>query len=174
MLKNKLLIFIAILASTASAQKYTIADYLKDDYLKTHIVKGGLLFVAGAADGQAEALRFHYSTVKDVWPEINDDFWNPSTSWKNKYKNGDVNQGEAFPLSTTSLVFVTDGYHLCRAVRKSSITIAVAAPIQVPIGWGYGYKKPKKTLKHYVVDFIYYSISYSAGFWATYEILYKK
>jgi len=36
-------------------------------------------------------------------------------SWKNKYKNRDPSQGEAFLGAKTFLVWLTDGWHLCKA-----------------------------------------------------------
>ena len=74
-------------------------------------IRCGLLFVSGMADGTAETLRVNYSDFKAVFPKANDQYWNPSISWHNKWKNGDIRQGEKFPLSSTALVFTTDGYH---------------------------------------------------------------
>ncbi len=35
-------------------------------------------------------------------------------SWRNKYRNRDPEQGPSFPGSTTWLVWLTDGWHLCK------------------------------------------------------------
>lgn len=40
-------------------------------------------------------------------------FWG-RLSWTRKYKDHKSLRGPAFPLSTTALVFVTDGYHFCQ------------------------------------------------------------
>ncbi len=45
-------------------------------------------------------------------------------SWRRKYKNHDPAQGPAFPLSTTALVFLTDGWHLCKTIMLLAIFIA--------------------------------------------------
>lgn len=42
----------------------------------------------------------------------NPECWDKSVSWKNKWKNGDKEQGERWPTSSTITVFLTDGWHL--------------------------------------------------------------
>jgi len=49
---------------------------------------------------------------------MNDQFFDPSISWKNKWKNGDKLQGEAFTGSSTIFVAGIDGYHAFRAGSK--------------------------------------------------------
>jgi hypothetical protein len=39
-------------------------------------------------------------------------WWNPTESWKMKWKNGDKHQGERFPGSSTIFVSFTDAWHL--------------------------------------------------------------
>lgn len=57
--------------------------------------------------------------------KFNQNFWNPSISWKNKWKNGDRNQGEKFFGSSTFLVWLTDGWHLLKMVFLLSIIISI-------------------------------------------------
>jgi hypothetical protein len=77
--------------------------------------------VAGGLDGFNEETQFHYSKVKSKLPFLNDQFFNSEISWKNKWKNGDVNQGEAFLGSSTIFVGKTDWYHLGRSLNKMAL-----------------------------------------------------
>jgi hypothetical protein len=76
------------------------------------------MFLGGASEGFSEELQHHYWKVKIKFPNMNDQFFDPSISWKNKYKNGDPSQGEAYFGSTTMFVAGTDGFHAFRAVSK--------------------------------------------------------
>lgn len=58
--------------------------------------------------------------------------WIKSNSWKNKWKNGDPSQGEAFPLSSTALVIFTDVWHMCDFLRDLFLVVAVAV---YPVWW---------------------------------------
>jgi hypothetical protein len=53
----------------------------------------------------------------------------------------------------------TDQYHLNNFIQKSALTAALV----IKIGDG------KKPLKHYVLDVLYYSACYLAGFNAVYQ-----
>lgn len=82
-----------------------------------------LLFAAGLFNGLCDALQFHYEKTgisKD------NTYWNPAISWKNKYKNCDPEQGPAFPLSTTALVFITDAWHLFKMLQMLAVKLVIA------------------------------------------------
>lgn len=49
------------------------------------------------------------------------DYWNESTAWKYKWKNGDPKQGERFIGSSTIFVFVTSGFHLAQFVYLNAL-----------------------------------------------------
>jgi len=51
---------------------------------------------------------------------------NKSTGWKFKWKLGEKANGEAFPLSSTALVFLTDGWHLFQFFFLTFIELAIA------------------------------------------------
>ena len=68
-----------------------------------------------------DALQFHY---QQTGFEPDNRFWNPDISWKNKYKGGDPDNGPAFFLSTTALVFLTDGWHLFKFLYLGFIRAA--------------------------------------------------
>lgn len=110
-------------------------------------------FLSGAADGTAETLRDHYHEFKITFPNANDQFWNPSISWKNKYRNGDYTQGPKFPLSTTALVWVTDGFHLMRFSKNTLMVTTIALNV-----------RGKKKFKHHLLNVAIHTASYHAGF----------
>lgn len=85
------------------------------------IANYSFMFVGGASEGFSEELQHHYSKVKEKFPNMNDNFFNPQISWNNKYKNGDPTQGEAYFGSTTIFVAGTDGYHAFRGISKVAL-----------------------------------------------------
>ena len=121
-----------------------------------------LTFSAGVFEGTAEALKFHYPAV-DSKLSLNDNFWNPSISWRNKYKNNDPLQGNAFIGSTTFLVWTTDGYHLTRMMRN----ICIMTCISIKIG-------ERQRWYEYIFEAIIAYISYQLGFTVSYDIIFNK
>lgn len=73
--------------------------------------------LAGIAEGVMDFLNFHYNGVSN--------FWHPDLSWKNKWENGDPLKGERFFLSSTALVFITDGWHMMKFIRNRCFDLAV-------------------------------------------------
>ena len=119
---------------------------------------GGLIFLAGAARGFNEGLQFQYNGFAKIFPDANKQWFYPAHSFRNKYKDGDPAKGPKFPLSTTVLVFLTDQYHLNNFIQRASITGALV----IKLGEG------KRPLKHYLLDFAYYTVCYQAGFHSVY------
>jgi len=61
-----------------------------------------------------DTISFHFmESIFSKLPIKYFKFIDPSISWKNKWKNGDVNQGERFIRSSTIFVMFTDLWHLC-------------------------------------------------------------
>lgn len=121
-----------------------------------------VVFVSGALDGWNQQISYHYADFEKVFPHANDGFWNPEISWKNKYEldnEGNI-RGEKFPLSTTALVFMTDGYHLTRTGYKLTGTVGAV--------WLMG---EKKKWYYYVIDGLIYTVARGLGFHATYTVL---
>lgn len=84
-----------------------------------------LLFIlAGISEGVMDTLQFHYHTSK-FSNFKNHLFWDPHRSWRNKYKNGNPEEGERFPFSTTLLVGFTDAWHLFKLFRNLFIFASV-------------------------------------------------
>ena len=132
--------------------------------LQKYIVSSTLLFAGGCSDGMAETMKFRYPEFKKVFPNSNDQFWDPSISWENKYKDNNPDQGPKFFGSTTIFVGVTDSYHMTRTLRNSFVFGAIAFKIG----------EPKQKWYYYVGEFIAGGLIYKAGFWATYEIAFHK
>ena len=118
-----------------------------------------LTTLSGAFDGSAEAIKFHYPKI-DEKLNLNDNFWNPAISWKNKYKNQDPAQGPAYFGSTTFLCWTTDGYHLMRMGRN----ISMMAAITIKLG-------DKQKWYVYIIQGIIYYVAYTTGFNISYELL---
>ena len=117
---------------------------------------------AGMCDGVSQTLYSHYYAFENLFPEANDQYWNPYQSWTNKYRNGDPGQGPKFIGSTTVFVSMTDAFHLLRTLNKLNLVTLGALEFS-----------EKRTWQEYVIDLILYSAVYSAGFTLTYDIIFK-
>jgi MFS family permease len=88
----------------------------------------GLVIVAGAANGFMDRLQHHYGTIPD---SLDEQFWNPKESWRNKWKNGDHTQGEKFLFSSTLLVALTDGWHMTKEIMLSALALSIALSLNL-------------------------------------------
>lgn len=122
---------------------------------------GGSLYLSGVFDGLGEILSAKYDHFQQVFPNADPTFWDRNRSWQRKWKNGDPSQGEAFPLSSTALVFLTDGYHLSRYARNRFMFIAI----------GFNWERPKKKWWYHIIDSLVYSAAYSLGFHTSYSLI---
>jgi len=78
---------------------------------------GFLLFViSGMCEAVMDTLQFHYGSSY-FFKLKNKLFWDPSISWRNKYKDGDPTLGSKFLFSKTLLVGLTDGWHFFKLLR---------------------------------------------------------
>jgi len=70
-------------------------------------------------------IQFHY--YKSIFNRNGFcDYWfNPLTSWTNKYKDGNKEKGAKFFLSTTLLVFLTDGWHFFKSLSITLIVLTI-------------------------------------------------
>ncbi len=71
-----------------------------------------LTILKGVVEAIKDKISFHY--YESIFYTYNDSFWDPEISWRRKYKNGIPEDGPRFFLSTTTLVFLTDGWHLMK------------------------------------------------------------
>lgn len=131
------------------------------------ILRYGLFAVAGYAEGMNDAIAFHYDAFKKVHPNAPDSYWNPEVSWKNKYANYDEgNHADRFPLSSTVLVFATDGFHLTNMIDH--VSMIGAAAVTIPLD---GKKRP---LKWYLKEMLYSYVANRAGFYLSYNVIYGR
>lgn len=124
----------------------------------------GLLYVSGFADGMIQVLAFHPDRFFERHPSANRRFWDVNESWRNKYRNGDPEQGRAFIGSTTWLAWTTDAYHLFRTTSR----VTAVTGFTVPLWKGSG-----KKLKHYAAEVGLSGLAWSAGFHTSYTLLYR-
>jgi hypothetical protein len=76
-----------------------------------------------------------FNSLMDLSSEdrFGSDWWDKTTGSANKWKNGDKEQGEAFFLSSTALVWLTDGWHLFQFMFHTSWQLAIAINLEHPI-----------------------------------------
>lgn len=86
------------------------------------IVKGGL-------DATLEGSHFWPSKTAKLFGTTQERF-DPAFTWPRKYKNGDPAQGEAFFLSTTLFVSLTDPYH---RLRTANNFVGLYLPVLYPV-----------------------------------------
>jgi hypothetical protein len=55
----------------------------------------------------------------------NKQFWDWNISWRNKWQWGEKANGEKFFLSSSMLSFMTDGWHLAKALMIIFISLAI-------------------------------------------------
>lgn len=122
------------------------------------LLTGGLVFVSGASKGFNEGLQFNYGGFESIFPKANDQWFYPTLSFRNKYKDGDPAKGAKFPLSTSVLVMFTDQYHLNNFIQRASLTAALV----IKLG------DRKRPLRHYLFDALYYTACYQVGFHSFY------
>lgn len=119
-------------------------------------------YLSGALDGGAETLKWHYYEFERVFPNANQNYWNPQFSSQNKYKDGITANGPKYFGSTTFLVWTTDGYHLLRTGKNMMFLTAIIL-----------HPKEKKKLKVYIKDILVHSLIYQAGFHTTYGFIFR-
>ena len=91
--------------------------------IKYLIISSVLVLLAGICNAVMDNLKFHW--YKSVFSTLSNTRWYEPESWKNKYKNRDIEQGEAFCGSTTIFVFVTDAWHFFQMLWRLFLTGAV-------------------------------------------------
>lgn len=85
-----------------------------------------LVFLAGLFKGVSDTLQFHYAKSIFNQEQYNQSYFNPTLSWKNKYK--DYNSGDkspAFVASIGPLVALTDAWHLAQAIQILAWSLAL-------------------------------------------------
>lgn len=92
-----------------------------------------IVLFAGMADGTKDKLQFHYG--KSIFAELSTEkqsYFNPSVSWKLKYKNVEAKDYRPrFPLATSALVFLTDFWHLIKQLHEVLLFTAIAFAMKI-------------------------------------------
>jgi len=88
-----------------------------------------LLLCASASNAVMDTLsyRFNESVFTSLPPKAQQ-WWNPQISYKNKWKDGQRSHGEAYFLSSTALVPLTDAWHFFKWITVSCLLAAIMAP----------------------------------------------
>ena len=82
--------------------------------MKLYFIIGILIVGAAFSNAVMDTLQFHYQKSIFSGASYNQEFYNPKISWRNKWKNGDRQQGEKFPGSSTCFVLFTDAWHFAQ------------------------------------------------------------
>ncbi len=80
-----------------------------------------LIILAGISEAVMDKVQFHYN--KSIFSKLNGLFWDPSISWKNKWKS-DL-KTERFKGSSNIFVFTTDAWHLFKFLRNLFLFIGI-------------------------------------------------
>lgn len=113
-----------------------------------------LTFIAGICNAIMDTIAHKGGGIlpKGSW-------WDMNQSWRNKWKNGDPEQGEAFFLSSTALVFLTDAWHFFQFLMLTLFALAIA--LHTPIF-------------HWFWTLVGVKICFSVGFEIFWRLLNKK
>jgi len=89
------------------------------------------VFLAAICNAIMDIIAYKYNS--SIFSKVVRLKWyiDPSVSWRNKYKNGDPNQGANFPFSTSILCAITDLWHLTKSIML--VLLYVGITCYVPI-----------------------------------------
>ncbi len=126
-----------------------------------------LILLSGAANGLHETIHYHWPQFQNAFPDANDRYWNPYLSWQRKYKEGDPEKGEAFPLASTALVVFTDAKHLLAEMHRDALAVGM---------WLFGYWYRTLRRRHHFLIIAGWGMAlwllHSFGFHLTYTVLF--
>jgi len=81
------------------------------------------IILAGICNGVMDTLFTRYDL--SVFKNFNPLFWDPKESWINKWSTPYVPNKEKFLFSSTILVFLTDAWHLFKALMIGFIMLGI-------------------------------------------------
>jgi hypothetical protein len=163
-MKSVPFLLILAMSQTVYCQNYPLEKRKIDFNLKKEYPSIITSLLAGALEGTAETLKWHYSDFAEAFPKANKQFWNPQYSWDNKYKNGQKELGPKFFGANTFLVWTTDGYHAMRFSRNVLLTTTLALhPMH-----------KKKKWYSYAFDLAVHTLAFQVGFHSTYSLAFKR
>ena len=83
----------------------------------------GCWILAAMCNAVMDTIAFKYK--RSIFNNLNQQYWNPAKSWRNKYKDKMVLKGPAFIGSTTVFSFLTDAWHLFQFLSNSFLALSV-------------------------------------------------
>ena len=122
-----------------------------------------ILFIILAAICNAimDNVLFHY--YKSIFKNSRWEQWAiADISWMNKWKNGDITQGERFPFSSTIFVWTTDLWHFAQSFM---ITFFVLVAI---------FYSPIISFDNYIIEVVVNVVIFKAIFSLTFELFLSK
>jgi hypothetical protein len=129
-----------------------------------------LLIIAGIANAMMDVLKSQWHTSKFQDLPSNHWFyqWAGPNAWLNKWIIGSNNR-ERFFLSSTALVFLTDGWHFFQMIWGTAFTLAIVfyQPIGLLFTW------LPTWLPIWIVDFVILKSIYLIAFNIFYERVFK-
>lgn len=90
-----------------------------------------LIIISAISESIMDKIQFHFEKSIFNANSYNRLFWNPLYSWENKW-NKDLTKPKFF-LSTTLLVFLTDGWHFFKFLRNTTLFIGLPLLVLSPI-----------------------------------------
>ena len=83
-----------------------------------------LIIIGGICNAIMDVLRFRYNN--SIFSDFkNQKWWNPSISWRNKWKNDDPENGEKFWGSSRWFVRFTDAWHFFQGMMFTIFFLAI-------------------------------------------------
>lgn len=159
-LRNNLTLPEQLLNEGLDSQYLLVPVTWKPKY-KRYIAPGVAALLSGVADGLNQVVRHDYAAFKRAFPGANDQWFDPSVSWMNKYKDRNPDNGPAYWLSTSLLVAPTDFDHTTQTIERFSYSLVIALH-------PYDRNKPfwvkyiVEPLTYYAIRQIAFSITYNA------------
>jgi len=95
------------------------------------------LSLAAVSNAGMDTLTHHYKNSFAAYYNLSRQFWDPAISWKNKYIEGDPAKQKVkvsllfFSINKPS--FLTDGWHLLKAIMLSFIFLS--SVVWIPVDW---------------------------------------
>jgi len=86
----------------------------------------GSLLISLAAMSSAILIVLNEDFDRSVFSNLNETWWNPVWSWRNKYKGKLPYLGPRFFLSTTVFVFLTDAVSLFSTLASLFLSLGIA------------------------------------------------
>lgn len=113
------------------------------------------IILAGICNAVMDTLFTRYN--QSIFTSFNPFFWNPDISWVNKWRKPPYE--ERFLFSSTILVFLTDAWHLFKALMIGFIMLGVVC--YKPIFGG-------------VIDFFMFYAIFTGTFTLCYDYIFKR